>query len=138
MAYGKNKIDLLFEDLTYKIRGILYEVHRELGRFAREKQYGDLLERKFKERNVPYKRELRVSDSGNIPDFLVDGKLVLELKAKPFLIKQDCFQLKNYLQATNLKLGLLVNFRPEFLNPQRVLHPQAIPSVGISRSVTNP
>ena len=135
MFYGKNKIDLLYEDLTYKIRGLLFEVHRELGRFAKEKQYGDLIEKKFKEQGFIYKRELTIGDSGNIVDFCVDDKLLLEIKAKPFLLKSDYYQVQRYLQSTQMKLGLLVNFRPEFLNPQRVLLPQ---SVDISRSVSNP
>ena len=121
MAYGIKKIDLLYEDLTYKIRGILFEVHRELGRFAKGKQFADSLEQKLIERNIKYKRELRVSDSGNIIDFLIDGKVILEIKSKPFLLKTDYYQLQRYLQSTQIKLGLLVNFRAEYLNPQRVL-----------------
>jgi len=121
MTYGIKKIDLLYEDLTYKIRGILFEVHRELGRFAKEKQFADLLEKKFIERSVKYKRELRISDTGNIIDFLVEDKVILEIKSKLFLLKADYYQLQRYLQSTQIKLGLLVNFRTEYLNPQRVL-----------------
>ena len=138
MLYQKKKIPLLFEDETYKINGVLFEVHREIGRFAKEKQYADLLEKKLKEKDIPFKRELRVGDTGNIFDFLIGGNIIVELKAKPFLTKQDYFQLKTYLQSVNLKLGLLVNFRSEYLKPQRVLHLQAISSVDISGSVTNP
>ena len=135
MPYGKNKIDLLYEDLTYKLRGLLFEVHRELGRFARERQYGDLMEKKFLENNVTYQRELVIGDSGNIVDFSIDGKVIIEIKSKPFLLKSDYYQLQRYLQSTQMKLGLLVNFRSEFLNPQRVLLAK---SVDISRSVSNP
>jgi GxxExxY protein len=121
MSYGVKKIDLLYEDLTYEIRGILFEVHRELGRFAKEKQFADLLEKKFIKRNIKYRRELRVSDTGNIFDFLVEDKIILEIKSKPFLLKADYYQLQRYLQSTQIKLGLLVNFRTEYLNPQPVL-----------------
>ncbi|MBL8030557.1 MAG: hypothetical protein JNN11_04900 [Candidatus Doudnabacteria bacterium] len=55
--YGKKKIDLLYADLTYEIRGVLFSVHNELGRFAREKQVGDWLEEKIKAKNWDYKRE---------------------------------------------------------------------------------
>jgi GxxExxY protein len=135
MPYGKKKIDLLYEDLTYEIRGVLFEVHRELGRFSKEKQYANLLEKKFIERKIKYKRELIVSDSGNIIDFLIEDKVLLEIKAKPFLLKIDYYQLQRYLQSTQIKLGLLVNFRPVYLNPQRVL---LAASVDISGSVSNP
>ena len=121
MPYGIKKVDLLYEDLTYKIRGIMFEVHREQGRFAKEKQYADLLEKKFIEKGVKYKRELRISDTGNIVDFLIEDKIILEIKSKPFLLKVDYYQLQRYLQSTQIKLGLLVNFRAEYLNPQRVL-----------------
>jgi GxxExxY protein len=134
MPYGKKKIDLLYEDLTYEIRGILFEVHRELGRFAKEKQYADLLEKKFIERKIKYKRELIVADSGNIIDFLIEDKVLLEIKAKPFLLKIDYYQLQRYLQSMQIKLGLLVNFRPVYLNPQRVL---LAASVDISGSASN-
>jgi GxxExxY protein len=106
MSYGIKKIDLLYEDLTYKIRGILFEVHRELGRFAKEKQFADLLEKKFIERSIKYKRELRLADTGNIFDFLVEDKIILEIKSKPFLLKTDYYQLQRYLQSTQIKLGL--------------------------------
>ena len=67
---GNNK--LLYGNLTYKINGILIEVHKELGSYAREKQFADLLEQKFKRESVNYKREVRIGDSGNILDFIVD------------------------------------------------------------------
>ena len=136
MSYGVKKIDLLFEDLTYEIRGILFEVHRELGRFAKEKQYGDLLEKKFVERKIKYKRELIIANSGNIVDFLVEDCLLLEIKAKPFLLKTDYYQMQRYLQSTQIKLGLLVNFRPVYLNPQRVLLATSL-DIGRSESHLN-
>ena len=121
MSYGIKKIDLLYEDLTYEIRGILFEVHRELGRFAKEKQYADLLEKKFIERKIKFKRELMVSDSGNILDFLIEDKIVLEIKAKTLILKDDFHQTQRYLQSLNKKLGLLVNFRNRYLKPMRII-----------------
>lgn len=115
------KREFLFGDLTYKINGLLYAVHNELGRFAREKQYADLFEIKLKENNISYKRELRVGDSGNIIDFLIDEKIIIEFKSKPFLLKDDYFQTQRYLQSLNLQLGILVNFRTRYLQPKRIL-----------------
>ncbi len=135
MTYGIKKIDLLYEDLTYKIRGVLFEVHRELGRFATEKQDADLFEAKLKYHKMNYRREQRVGDSGNITDFIIEDKIVVEFKAKPFLLKKDYYQLQRYLQSTQLKLGLLVNFRSEYLNPKRVLLAE---SADIRSSVSNP
>lgn len=117
-----NKKEFLFGDLTYKINGILIEVYKELGKYAREKQYADLIEQKLKERSLAYKREIKIGDSGNIIDFIIEDNVILELKAKPFLIKEHYDQIKRYLQQTNLRLGILVNFRTNFLNPKRVLN----------------
>ncbi len=117
-----HKIGFLYSDLTYKINGILIEVHKELGSYAREKQFADLMEQKLKENGLLYKRELRIGDSGNIMDFVVDNKIILELKAKPFLIREDYDQVKRYLHQANLKLGILVNFREKFIQPKRVLN----------------
>ncbi len=113
----------LYGDITYKINGILIEVHKELGAYAREKQFGDLVEKKFKERNVIYQREVRIGDSGNIADFIIEGIIVLELKTQPFLIKEHYDQVKRYLIQTNLKLGILVNFRSQRVQIKRVLNP---------------
>lgn len=119
--YGKKKIDLLYADLTYEIRGLLFSVHNELGRFAREKQVGDLLEEKIKAKGWKYLREQRIGDSGNVTDFIIQGIIIIELKAKPFLLKADYYQLQRYLFETQIKLGILVNFREKYLNPKRVL-----------------
>lgn len=121
MPYGKKKINLLYEDLIYELRGSLFEIQNELGRFATEKQYADLFEAKLKHHRFNYRREQRVGDSGNIADFIIEDKIVVEFKAKPFLLKKDYYQLQRYLESTQLKLGLLVKFRSEFLNPKRVL-----------------
>ncbi|HYV33970.1 MAG TPA: GxxExxY protein [Candidatus Limnocylindria bacterium] len=117
----QRKREFLFGDITYKVNGILIEVYKELGSYAREKQYADLVEHKLKARGIAYKREVKIGDSGNIVDFIIEDKIILELKAKPFLIKEHFDQVKRYLYQTNLQLGILVNFRTNYLNPKRVL-----------------
>ncbi|PIP86851.1 GxxExxY protein [Candidatus Campbellbacteria bacterium CG22_combo_CG10-13_8_21_14_all_36_13] len=108
-------------ELSYTITGVLFAVHNELGQYAREKQYGDLVEKKLKEIKIPYKREISISDSGNILDFIIDNKIVLELKASRILTKENYRQIQNYLQQTNIKLGLLINFRSKYLKPVRII-----------------
>ena len=112
---------VIYPELSYTTVGIAYSVHNEVGRYSREKQYGDVFETKLKEAGIPFKRELKVGDTGNIIDFLIDDKIAVELKAKRMLVKEDYYQLQRYLQCLDIKLGLLVNFRSKYLSPTRVV-----------------
>ena len=112
---------LIYEELSYILNGIAIEVRKELGRFAREKQYADLYEKKLKEKSIPYKRELTISDSGNRLDFNVKDTIVVDAKAKPFILKEDYRQMQNYLHVTRLDLGIIYNFREQYVKPHRIL-----------------
>lgn len=127
------KQELIFKDLSYTITGILFEVQNELGRYCNEKQCGDLFEKKLKEYSMYYEREkiLPISFVGeksnrNKVDFIIDKKIIIELKCKRILMREDYYQLRRYLKAFNLKLGLLVNFRDRYLKPRRVLNSEVI------------
>lgn len=113
--------ELIYPQLSYLVTGLCFEAHNELGRYCREKQYGDFLERRFKELKIPYKRELAISGTGNTVDFLVENKIILELKNKRMVTREDYYQIQRYLQAAKIKLGLLVNFRDRYLKPLRIV-----------------
>ncbi len=113
--------ELMYPELSYVLNGILFAVHNEVGLYGRKKQYGDLIEIKLKESNLSYVRECRISDTGNIVDFIIDNKIVLELKTKRILTKDDYEQTQRYLQQTQLKLGILVNFRNKYIKPSRIV-----------------
>lgn len=122
------KTEILFKDLSYKICGLFFSVHNDLGRYRNEKQYGDALEFLLKESGTNYAREkaLPISFTGenerrNIPDFIIEDKIIVDLKAKDIIAKEDYFQMKRYLVSYNKKLGLLVNFRQKHLYPKRIL-----------------
>lgn len=127
-----NKIrrkDIIYPELSYKVSGLLYEVHNELGKYCKEKQYGDLFEKLLMRDNIKFSRELlapfetSVGDIGkNFLDFVIENKIVVELKAKKMILKQDFYQVKRYLEALNLPLGIVANFRDEYLSPKRVLN----------------
>lgn len=128
MVNIKKKQKIIYPELSYKLVGILFEIHNEIGRYAREKQYQDVFEIKLRERKIPYVREKILSVSPDIPlkdnkvDFCIANKIILEFKAKRILTKDDYFQVKRYLEAAGLPLGILVNFRAKYLNPKRILN----------------
>ena len=112
---------LIYGKLTYIINGICFEAHNELGRYSKEKQYSNYLEKRFKEEGLKYSREFSIGDTGNIIDFVIDNKILLEIKAKRLITKADYYQVQRYLQITDLKLGLLINFRNLYLRPKRII-----------------
>ncbi len=124
----------MYKDLSYIIRGFLFKVHNELGRFRNEKQYCDALEFLLKENKIPYKRELVLPESflgeqkgRNRIDFLVDVKIIIEAKCVSFLNKEHYFQCQRYLNSLNLDLALLVNFRSKYLTIRRILNSNRLP-----------
>lgn len=120
---------LIYPELSYKINGILFDVHNELGRSCKEKQYADRIEFLLKKHDIPYNREAILPPgfegerSGrNRVDFLIDNKIILEVKSKLFLERPDYHQAKRYQKALGCKLTLLVNFRHQYLQPKRILN----------------
>ena len=121
MVTNKIHEKVLFPELSYVLVGILFSTHNEIGPYAREKQYNDLIEIKLKESNIPYKREFKIAESGNILDFLINDKIILETKTTRIITKEHYRQIQNYLQITGIKLGILVNFSNRYIKPIRVL-----------------
>mgnify|MGYP001607370465 CR=1 FL=1 len=124
-----NKKRLAHPELSYKIAGVLFKVHNKLGRFCREIQYGDLLEVEFKNAGLAFEREkvLPIQDIGekdvsNKVDFCIENKVLLDLKAKKFITKEDYFQMLRYLKFSKLELGLIVNFHSTYLKPKRIIN----------------
>jgi len=108
---------LLYEDISYKIRGATFDVYKKLGCRHKEKVY----QRAFYQALI--KQDLKVEKEKHLPvffdnhkvgsynpDFLVEDKIIIETKAKPFLHKQDIKQFWQYLSSTNYKLAFLINF----------------------------
>jgi len=121
-----SKAKIIYPELSYKLTGIFYKIHNELGRYCREKQYSDAVEKTLKEEKISYEKEKRIlvnnNFSGNVADFIIENKILVEIKAKRFVTKEDYYQVKRYLKSRDLKLGLIVNFRNQYLKPTRILN----------------
>jgi len=124
---NKKKIEIIYPELSYLLTGIFYDIHNQLGRFCRERQYADEFEKILREKQISFEREYCLENlgskiKGNIVDFLIDNKILVDFKAKIFLNKEDYYQMQRYLESSNLKLGLLVNFRNNYLKPKRIIN----------------
>jgi len=123
------KEKLLYPDLSYQIMGILFEVHNKLGTKYQEKHYQNAVEIKLKELNIPYQREKKVNvkfeneDLGEFYiDFVIDDKILLELKKIWRITPNDVKQVLRYLDALNLRLGIIANFKRKRLEYRRILN----------------
>ncbi|RRQ21425.1 GxxExxY protein [Thiohalobacter thiocyanaticus] len=108
---------LVEEELTYGIRGCVYEVYRQLGAGFLEKVYEKALIRELHlqgvnaEAQVPLKVEYKGEVVGEyLAGILVEARVLVELKAQSELSKVHEAQLVNYMRASGKKVGLLVNF----------------------------
>ena len=106
------------DERTYKIIGAAMEVHRELGCGFLEAVYQEALAKEFDSQKIPYRPQPIVKifykgsplDKIYQPDFICFGEVIAEIKAISQLSGIDEAQIINYLKATQLTIGLLINF----------------------------
>ena len=119
---------LLHEDLSYKIRGCVFKVYNSLGFGHKESVYHKALTTEFNKRHINFEQEKSLDifyeneKVGNYrPDFVIEGKIIIEIKAQDFLIKDNERQVINYLKSTNYQLAFLVNFGGSKLDIRRLV-----------------
>ena len=120
---------LLFEELSYQLIGCAQKVHSVLGPGLPEAVYQRALRHEFERQGVRYSHEVpfKVYYDGTLCgefrlDLLVDDKIILELKAAAALCAQHQAQALAYLNATGMKLALLMNFGEPRLAVKRLLN----------------
>lgn len=123
----KNK--LLYEEITYQIRGACFWVWKELGNSYKETAVDAALTKELLKRNlkVDCQKKIAICYDGQkvgsyIPDKVINDCILLEIKRKSFLTKQDTRQLWNYLKGSTYRLGLLINFGDKGLEFKRIIY----------------
>jgi len=108
---------LLYAELTHKIIGAAMEVHTILGPGFLEVVYEEALAHEFDLRGIVYERQKSfqvaykaISAGVYRPDFVIEGKVIVDTKAIKHLTEIEEAQIINYLKVTGLRVGLVINF----------------------------
>jgi len=129
VAHGCGVKVILYKELSYKIMAAVFEVHKVLGPGFLEKVYENALVKEFETRKIAVEtqKEINISYKGNpvgnyYSDMLVECKVIIELKAVPAILPIHEAQLLNYLKATGIKLGILVNMGGKKVEFKRMVY----------------
>jgi GxxExxY protein len=110
--------ELIYKEECFRIVGAMFEVYNEKGCGFLESVYQECLEIEFECQSIPFvaQPELRLSYRGRQlkqvfkPDFILFGKIILEIKAVSGIVNEHRAQVLNYLNASGYQLGILANF----------------------------
>ncbi|MDO8552080.1 MAG: GxxExxY protein [bacterium] len=120
---------LLYKELTYKIRGAAFAVYNVLGSGHKESVYQNAFAEHLKKVGISYAKEqsIGVSYEGKRvgsyqPDFVIDNKIIIELKALPFVGDIERRQVRYYLKNSSYRLALLINFGSSPIGIERIVY----------------
>ncbi len=123
------KKDLIYPELSYQIVGVLFEIYNQLGPGYHEKYYQRAVATELKSCNLPFKEKVFIplrfkkeTIGRQYLDFLIEDKVVLEIKKGDRFSKRNIEQIFNYLKVTGLKLGILANFGSKDLKFKRIVN----------------
>jgi GxxExxY protein len=121
--------DLVYPNLSYQIVGILFEVYNELGPGHHEKYYQRAIANEFEEKGLSFQEQVyvplifkRQKVGSYYLDFLIENKIILEIKKGDRFSKKHIEQILSYLKAKNLKLGIIANFGLNKLKFKRIVN----------------
>lgn len=124
--------DFLFEKESYEIRGALFEIWKNFKGVFKEKIIENSLVKELKNRGLKTEPQKRIDIfykgekvGTYAPDLVVNNSIIIELKAKQFITKEDEKQFWYYLRCSKYKLGFLVNFGPQGLEIRRRIYDMA-------------
>lgn len=122
-------VDILFKEESYEIVGACMKIHSALGSGYKEVIYQDALEVELLKREMPFEKEKRYQvvyegvtlKHHFIADFVVYENIIIELKATKEIVNPFIAQTINYLKASGLKLGIIINFGLPSLEYKRII-----------------
>ena len=136
----QEEIKLIFSDLTSKLLKIFFEIHNKLGPSFKEEHYKNALRDFLKREGISFETEKYISVNfrnfaiSNLRvDFIVENKIILEIKAKPLITQKDIRQTLRYLKVLKLPLAIIVNFRKKRLEYKRIINPDVIDDFYLSK-----
>ncbi len=119
------------KELSYKIQGCIFAVANKYGKGLKEKIYQKALAEEFKKTGLRFEEQKRINiysvETGKpigvyVPDFVVDDKVIIELKATNFTSRQDIEQQRSYLRVSVYEIAYLVNFCTPKLDIRRSIY----------------
>ena len=136
--------EFLYSDLTYKLRGAFFEVRKKIGLGHKESVYHNALEIEFAKAGIKFESKKNIPilyEGKNIgvyqPDFVIEDKVIIELKALPEIGRQQTEQVWSYLKGCSYRLALLVNYGSTDLEIKRVVYDTARDSFASSGQRTS-
>lgn len=121
--------DLLYPELCYKIMGVLFDVSNVVGKGHKEHFYQKAISHGFKKAGIQFQEQppVKTQYKGELIgiyyfDFLVENKVVLEIKVRNYFSKKDIEQLYSYLKAKRLQLGIIAHFTDAGVKFKRVVN----------------
>lgn len=128
----KSGSQLLYGDLSYLIRGACFEIYKKFGGDFKEVVINRALVLELEHGGLKVDTQKRISINYRgkkigtyIPDLIIEDKILIELKAKVFLTKEDERQFWRYLKGSDYRLGFLINFGPTKLDTKRRIYDKA-------------
>ena len=123
------KQDLIYPELSYKLVGLAHNVFNELGHGHLEKIYQKAYAKELKEAGIIFKEQAPYQViykeeiiGNNFLDFLIEEKVIIELKRSDFYSKKYIDQVSNYIKVSNLRLAILINFTSNGVRIKRIVN----------------
>jgi len=123
------KENLLYPELSFQVVGVLFEVSNTLGYGYLEKYYQKAIAALLKKSNINFKEQVKVEViigdeiiAEGRADFIIDEKIILEIKKGDSFRKDNIDQLHSYLKMTGMELGILANFTSKGLLYKRIVN----------------